>query len=191
MFACSPCARRLIYPASMSGTAGLRCYRQCRARVSCRNDYPRSAHVTQVHGGAPYGAGTLAGDDGLRQPSEFELGYAKHQASAHLWALDTLMGAFDAHPSTTLLLLDAVTHRGLSPCKHGSAHALRRANTLLAWSRRWEPESATLPWVASLRACRWQSQAVYGTSACSALLDLNSCLLGSSKPSLGARHARM
>ena len=34
----------------------------------------------QVHGGAPYGAGCLAGDDGLRQPSDFELGYACHQA---------------------------------------------------------------------------------------------------------------
>ena len=47
----------------------------------------RTIFAWQVHGGAPYGAGTLAGDDGLRQPSKFELGYAKHQASARLLLL--------------------------------------------------------------------------------------------------------
>eukprot|EP01026_Neomeris_dumetosa_P067401 TRINITY_DN6574_c0_g1_i3.p1 TRINITY_DN6574_c0_g1~~TRINITY_DN6574_c0_g1_i3.p1 ORF type:complete len:205 (+),score=32.14 TRINITY_DN6574_c0_g1_i3:237-851(+) len=34
---------------------------------------------SQVHGGSPYGAGTLAGADGSRQPSQMELDYAKHQ----------------------------------------------------------------------------------------------------------------
>ncbi len=111
--------------------------------------------VLQVRGGSPYGAGTLAGDDGLRQPSEFELGYAKHQARAHLRVLDTLIGDVNAHPSPTRLLMDTDMHRGVSSCDHGSTHALRRADTLLAWSRRWGPESASLPWVASLRACRW------------------------------------
>lgn len=31
------------------------------------------------HGGTPYGCGTLAGPTGARQPSEVELGHAKHQ----------------------------------------------------------------------------------------------------------------
>jgi len=33
----------------------------------------------EVHGGSPYGAGTLAGGDGSRQPSELELAVALHQ----------------------------------------------------------------------------------------------------------------
>ncbi|KAG7667391.1 hypothetical protein Ndes2526B_g04089 [Nannochloris sp. 'desiccata'] len=33
------------------------------------------------HGGSPWGAGTLAGPDGSRQPSELELEYAEHQGS--------------------------------------------------------------------------------------------------------------
>eukprot|EP00051_Salpingoeca_urceolata_P006936 m.91805 g.91805 ORF g.91805 m.91805 type:complete len:249 (+) comp15051_c0_seq1:198-944(+) len=35
--------------------------------------------LDEPHGGSPYGAGTLAGADGSRQPSEYELGYAGHQ----------------------------------------------------------------------------------------------------------------
>ncbi|GMH45356.1 hypothetical protein BSKO_13313 [Bryopsis sp. KO-2023] len=34
-----------------------------------------------VRGGTPYGAGTLAGADGLRQPSDFEIAQAKHQGT--------------------------------------------------------------------------------------------------------------
>eukprot|EP01097_Dermamoeba_algensis_P006492 TRINITY_DN4066_c0_g3_i2.p1 TRINITY_DN4066_c0_g3~~TRINITY_DN4066_c0_g3_i2.p1 ORF type:complete len:159 (+),score=48.84 TRINITY_DN4066_c0_g3_i2:254-730(+) len=34
---------------------------------------------SEVHGGSPYGASTLAGGDGSRQPSERELAVAKHQ----------------------------------------------------------------------------------------------------------------
>jgi NAD(P)H dehydrogenase (quinone) len=37
--------------------------------------------VDVAHGGSPYGAGTLAGADGSRQPSEVELAMAKHQGS--------------------------------------------------------------------------------------------------------------
>lgn len=33
--------------------------------------------MTEVHGGGPWGPGTLAGPDGSRQPSELELGLAK------------------------------------------------------------------------------------------------------------------
>jgi NAD(P)H dehydrogenase (quinone) len=35
--------------------------------------------VSTVRGGSPWGAGTFAGADGSRQPSEAELGYAAHQ----------------------------------------------------------------------------------------------------------------
>lgn len=34
---------------------------------------------TEVHGGSPYGAGTIADGDGSRMPSELELGIAKTQ----------------------------------------------------------------------------------------------------------------
>lgn len=37
--------------------------------------------VEVAHGGSPYGAGTLAGADGSRQPSELELSMAKHQGT--------------------------------------------------------------------------------------------------------------
>lgn len=36
-------------------------------------------NVSEVHGGSPWGAGTIAGPDGSRQPTELELGLAKYQ----------------------------------------------------------------------------------------------------------------
>lgn len=35
--------------------------------------------MNEVRGGSAYGAGTLAGADGSRQPSKLELDYAQHQ----------------------------------------------------------------------------------------------------------------
>eukprot|EP00735_Rhodelphis_limneticus_P001460 TRINITY_DN12082_c0_g1::TRINITY_DN12082_c0_g1_i1::g.9667::m.9667 TRINITY_DN12082_c0_g1::TRINITY_DN12082_c0_g1_i1::g.9667 ORF type:complete len:226 (-),score=73.55,sp/Q9AYU0/QR2_TRIVS/61.19/3e-82,FMN_red/PF03358.10/6.2e-10,Flavodoxin_1/PF00258.20/2.2e-08,Flavodoxin_2/PF02525.12/1.4e-06,Flavodoxin_4/PF12682.2/0.051,Flavodoxin_5/PF12724.2/6.5,Flavodoxin_5/PF12724.2/4 TRINITY_DN12082_c0_g1_i1:100-720(-) len=40
---------------------------------------PLLFNMDEVHGGSPYGAGTLAGPTGARQPSELELNVAKHQ----------------------------------------------------------------------------------------------------------------
>lgn len=37
--------------------------------------------VDEVHGGSPWGAGTFAGADGSRQPSEYELKFAEHQGA--------------------------------------------------------------------------------------------------------------
>ncbi|WBH16177.1 NAD(P)H:quinone oxidoreductase [Sphingomonas radiodurans] len=44
-------------------------------------DYGYQAQMTldAVHGGSPYGASTLAGGDGSRQPSEIDLGGARYQ----------------------------------------------------------------------------------------------------------------
>jgi NAD(P)H dehydrogenase (quinone) len=43
-------------------------------------------NMTEITGGSPYGAGTLAGGDGKRQPSENELGIARFQG-AHVAAI--------------------------------------------------------------------------------------------------------
>lgn len=40
---------------------------------------PALFDISQVSGGTPYGASTLAGGDGSRQPDERELGIARHQ----------------------------------------------------------------------------------------------------------------
>ena len=40
---------------------------------------PALFDVSQVGGGTPYGASTIAGGDGSRQPDERELGIARHQ----------------------------------------------------------------------------------------------------------------
>jgi len=40
---------------------------------------PALFNLTEVHGGSPWSAGTLAGPDGKRQPSELELGLATYQ----------------------------------------------------------------------------------------------------------------
>src|SRR5690554_5266227 len=40
---------------------------------------PALFNVSQVGGGTPYGASTIAGGDGSRQPDERELGIARHQ----------------------------------------------------------------------------------------------------------------
>ncbi|CAF2074166.1 unnamed protein product, partial [Rotaria magnacalcarata] len=42
---------------------------------------PLLGNINEVHGGSPYGAGTIAGSDGSRQPSELELKLAQHQGS--------------------------------------------------------------------------------------------------------------
>lgn len=38
-----------------------------------KNAFPELSNVTEVHGGSPWGAGTLAASDGSRTPSELEL----------------------------------------------------------------------------------------------------------------------
>mmetsp|Transcript_18869 Transcript_18869/g.55366 ORF Transcript_18869/g.55366 Transcript_18869/m.55366 type:complete len:200 (+) Transcript_18869:92-691(+) len=43
---------------------------------------PRVFSYEEAHGASPYGAGTLAGSDGSRQPSELELGVAETQGKA-------------------------------------------------------------------------------------------------------------
>lgn len=40
---------------------------------------PELSHVTETKGGSPYGAGTIAGPDGSRKPSEKELAQARFQ----------------------------------------------------------------------------------------------------------------
>src|SRR5262249_56901275 len=40
---------------------------------------PRLVQMGEISGGTPYGATTLAGADGKRQPSEIELEIARHQ----------------------------------------------------------------------------------------------------------------
>ena len=47
---------------------------------------PEQFQLENPQGGSAYGAGTLAGPAGERQPSEYELGYAKHQVPLRvLW----------------------------------------------------------------------------------------------------------
>lgn len=41
--------------------------------------YPLMANTEEVRGGSPYGAGTIAGPDGSRQPTKTELDLAEHQ----------------------------------------------------------------------------------------------------------------
>jgi len=40
---------------------------------------PSLFNMDEVHGGSPYGAGTFAGGDGSRQPTQLELGVAAYQ----------------------------------------------------------------------------------------------------------------
>jgi len=40
---------------------------------------PSLMDISEVRGGSPWGAATLAGTDGSRMPSEAELGIAEHQ----------------------------------------------------------------------------------------------------------------
>ncbi|KAL1961392.1 hypothetical protein VTO42DRAFT_120 [Malbranchea cinnamomea] len=40
---------------------------------------PQLTNLTEIHGGSPWGAGTLANNDGSRQPSELELDVARLQ----------------------------------------------------------------------------------------------------------------
>ena len=41
--------------------------------------FSQLSNVTEVHGGSPWGAGTIAAPDGSRQPSPLELEVAKIQ----------------------------------------------------------------------------------------------------------------
>ena len=42
-------------------------------------NYQEQMTLEAVHGGSPYGASTITGGDGSRQPSEIDLGGARHQ----------------------------------------------------------------------------------------------------------------
>ncbi|RXW18019.1 hypothetical protein EST38_g7825 [Candolleomyces aberdarensis] len=44
--------------------------------------FKEMSNLDEVHGGSPWGAGTLAGGDGSRQPSALELGIAKNQGES-------------------------------------------------------------------------------------------------------------
>jgi NAD(P)H:quinone oxidoreductase type IV len=52
----------------------------------------RLSQLDEVAGGGPYGAGTLAGSDGSRQPSEIELGIARYQGK-HVAAVAAKLAA--------------------------------------------------------------------------------------------------
>lgn len=47
--------------------------------VGLDSGYQAQNAIDEVNGGAPYGATTIAGGDGSRQPSDIELGGARHQ----------------------------------------------------------------------------------------------------------------
>jgi len=49
--------------------------------------FPEITNVTEVHGGSPWGAGTFAGIDGSRQPTELELKIATIQGEVFAQAL--------------------------------------------------------------------------------------------------------
>ncbi|PSN63485.1 flavo protein WrbA [Corynespora cassiicola Philippines] len=47
-----------------------------------KNTFPELSNLTEIHGGSPWGAGTFAGADGSRQPTELELKIATAQGKA-------------------------------------------------------------------------------------------------------------
>jgi NAD(P)H dehydrogenase (quinone) len=44
--------------------------------------FAKLSNLSEVHGGSPWGAGTFAGADGSRQPTELELSVATDQGKA-------------------------------------------------------------------------------------------------------------
>lgn len=56
-----------------------------------KNAFPEVTNLNEVHGGSPWGAGTFAGPDGSRQPSELELKIASIQGKTFY---DTVSKAF-------------------------------------------------------------------------------------------------
>lgn len=53
--------------------------------VGCPYSCQELMNMSEITGGSPYGAGTLAGGDGTRQPSENELKIARFQGSHVAW----------------------------------------------------------------------------------------------------------
>jgi len=58
-----------------------------------KNTFAQLSSLTEVHGGSPWGAGTLAGVDGSRKPSELELEVAATQGKVFY---ETVAKAFKA-----------------------------------------------------------------------------------------------
>ncbi|EMG48539.1 YCP4 Flavoprotein-like protein YCP4 [Candida maltosa Xu316] len=56
------------------------------------NAFELQANLDEIHGGSPYGAGTFAGADGSRQPSQLELTVAEKQGEAFAKAAAKLLG---------------------------------------------------------------------------------------------------
>ena len=52
----------------------------CNSSACLPRQGPELFSNEHVRGGSPWGAGTFAGGDGSRQPSEVELAFAKYQA---------------------------------------------------------------------------------------------------------------
>ncbi|GME67999.1 unnamed protein product [[Candida] boidinii] len=52
--------------------------------------FAKLTNLEEVHGGSPWGAGTIAGPDGSRQPTELELEIAEVQGKAFFDAASKL-----------------------------------------------------------------------------------------------------
>lgn len=54
---------------------------QCKLQCTVESRHTRARAAFQVHGGSPWGAGTLAGPDGSRAVSDKEKAFAKASVS--------------------------------------------------------------------------------------------------------------
>jgi NAD(P)H dehydrogenase (quinone) len=59
---------------------------------------PELSTMSEITGGSPYGAGTLAGSDGNREPSENEIRIARFQG-AHVAAIARKLASWAGHPA--------------------------------------------------------------------------------------------
>ncbi len=66
------------------------------AIVGLPYSFPGNVIMSEASGGTPYGAATLAGLDGSRQPSENELAGARFQG-AHVAGITKKLASFDPH----------------------------------------------------------------------------------------------
>ena len=69
-------------------------------------------NLEEVHGGSPYGAGTLAGADGTRMPSALELRLATHQGNAFAKFVSELKAGKSAVAAATTTTTAAAAAEG-------------------------------------------------------------------------------
>lgn len=83
--------------------------------LGSKNAFPQLANLEEVHGGSPWGAGTFAGADGSRQPTELEKEVAFIQGKTFAEVVDRASGGSKTAAAPAAAAAPAETVKAAEP----------------------------------------------------------------------------